>query len=838
MQPRKGDGICFTPFFFFTRTCTSVTDASGCQNRYALAQYWFDGPQIALKLKPHGNSKSGQPYFRTAASAQVQHKIIASKSTPKPSVEAAVKQQGGEMHARGLNKLPRNVQQMKNYRRSEVKKDGDVLYSVMLQCKMSEGKSSSFVRDVKAAPDPQCVLFTEWQVSDLVRFMTKSTQFTVLVADTTYNLGNFYVTPTTYQHLMLEDSVTKKHPSFLGPVLVHQRKNFSSFNYFASTLIGANTKLRSVQAFGTDGDPALIEALSHNFHSAKQLRCFIHLKKNIAVKLKDRGISSNDSKEFLSDIFGRQCGSSHEEGLVDAENADDFDNRLDNCQDVWLAREASYLREGQLPFFSYFKTQYAGIVRNSMLRDLRRSAGLGSPPAIFTTNACESMNAVIKRKVDYKATEWPQFNESLKEIVEGQRDDAIRALSGRGRYRLCQDYQYLKIGPQEWAVMTPQQRQKVVNQFDSASLQSSRSAVQAARGSSVSTSEGSIKELCITPESTGIVSIPLATLRMIWAKATEYLCSKADVVPAPGSCLKARMVASRSASAPHFVQALPSGQYVCDSNCLQWKSSHMCSHTVAVAALNEDLEAFINWYVTSNQGPNLTTLAVHGLPVGIPKRQRSKCSSSRDTLNTVLRPAVADRVHIRAHKESSFTSPHPTISQAGLHPSVVPQVVNPSPSSSSSIQLAQLNQPPIVNSQSATSISGISCTTPVVTQNQTINIHPPLSLPTSNPFFLKFIQGNIRVCQGCRGSLRNLDGSLPQPPFDLAVARFERRPYRDKTGELRTPAREQAAHYHLKPTCIHVVADDIVLNAPSDIMPLLTDVHKEYLRLMFNVSFS
>ena len=180
----------------------------------------------------------------------------------------------GEMHARGLNKLPRNVQQMKNYRRSEVKKDGDVLYSVMLQCKMSQGKSSSFVRDVKAAPDPQCVLFTEWQVSDLVRFVTKSTQFTVLVADTTYNLGDFYVTPTTYQHLMLEDSVTKKHPSFLGPVLVHQRKNFSSFNYFASTLIGANTKLRSVQAFGTDGDPALIEALSHNFHSAKQLHPF------------------------------------------------------------------------------------------------------------------------------------------------------------------------------------------------------------------------------------------------------------------------------------------------------------------------------------------------------------------------------------------------------------------------------------------------------------------------------------------------------------------------------------------------------------------------------------
>ena len=27
-------------------------------------------------------------------------------------------------------------------------------------------------------------------------------------------------------------------------------------------------------------------------------------------------------------------------------------------------------------------------------------------------------------------------------------------------------------------------------------------------------------------------------------------------------------------------------------------------------------------------------------------------------------------------------------------------------------------------------------------------------------------------------------------PFDLVIARFERRPYRDKTGELKTPTRE------------------------------------------------
>ena len=49
-----------------------------------------------------------------------------------------------------------------------------------------------------------------------------------------------------------------------------------------------------------------------------------------------------------------------------------------------------------------------------------------------------------------------------------------------------------------------------------------------------------------------------------------------------------------------------------------------------------------------------------------------------------------------------------------------------------------------------------------------------------NPFYLKFITGNIRICQGCRQSLRTSTGSIPEPPYNLVVARSEKRPYRDQ----------------------------------------------------------
>ncbi len=82
---------------------------------------------------------------------------------------------------------------------------------------------------------------------------------------------------------------------------------------------------------------------------------------------------------------------------------------------------------------------------------------------------------------------------------------------------------------------------------------------------------------------------------------------------------------------------------------------------------------------------------------------------------------------------------------------------------------------------------------------------PPSPTPNINPFYIKFISGNIRVCQGCKGSLRLNDYSVPMPPFDLVVSRAERRQFRDSTGILVTPRSKQAVHYHLNIQCFRAV---------------------------------
>jgi hypothetical protein len=170
-----------------------------------------------------------------------------------------------------------------------------------------------------------------------------------------------------------------------------------------------------------------------------------------------------------------------------------------------------------------------------MLKDLRIAAGLGNPPSIFTTNSSESINAVVKRKVNFKETEWPQFNQELKELVNEMHEESIRALSGRGQYKLCKAYQHLLVHPSRWVKMTPEQRLEQVKRFQSAAVRPLPSAYQLQPSGSSSCASAKAKCVISVPaEESGIQSLAFETIHSIWVKVESYLKSEVDIVPAPG----------------------------------------------------------------------------------------------------------------------------------------------------------------------------------------------------------------------------------------------------------------------------------------------------------------
>ena len=112
---------------------------------------------------------------------------------------------------------------------------------------------------------------------------------------------------------MLVDRKTGKHSMMMGPMFLHQRKTFESYNFFFSKLVGMNKDMAAVLAFGTDGKEALAQALQRNFYHALHLRCFTHFKDNCKEQLKliPHGVQA----EFLADVFGGIKNKIKEEGM-------------------------------------------------------------------------------------------------------------------------------------------------------------------------------------------------------------------------------------------------------------------------------------------------------------------------------------------------------------------------------------------------------------------------------------------------------------------------------------------------------------------------------------------
>ena len=137
---------------------------------------------------------------------------------------------------------------------------------------------------------------------------------------------------------------------------------------------------------------------------------------------------------------------------------------------------------------------------------------------------------------------------------------------------------------------------------------------------------------------------------------------------APGSDLRVKMVMTNSFSMPHLVQRGSNGQYSCKDKCIGGTYSEIFSHSIAVAWWM--LCWFIHRYNTSGTEPNITALAISGLPsgwgqqAGVPKRKQtqktfllnmftlrqatvsSSASCKSPTLGFTLAPHVVSRLQV------------------------------------------------------------------------------------------------------------------------------------------------------------------------------------------------
>ena len=652
-------------------TCVHIIDGDEDLLDLALLHYCFDNEEHPVLTRPHGNAKNESGFVRTMPSTLSKVRELSENLKPKNVVSKLSQSVGGILGASSTSQFPRNRQQSADCRRQlfSSKVPGshskDPLFPLMLMCKESEGSKTStdlhtrFVRIVTNSPQPMAVLVYDWTLRDMERFCAEPQNFTILSVDPTFNLGSFHVTVTTYRHPMLKTR-QGSNPVMLGALFIHQCKIFSTYNFFFSQLVGLCPGLKNIRCFGTDGERALVNALHTQFKSAIHIRCFLHFRGNLEDKLANLGISKTNAQEFIRDVLGNPA--LLENGLVDAEITE-LDKEFADLQKVWDEREASLsTSDAACPsFHQWFKRNCLEEVRNCMLKDKREQAGLGSPPEPFYTNDVESKNRVLKLQAEYKPQELPMFVQTMKDLLQEQKQEIEKAMIGIGEYKLLPSYSDLEVPHGQWFKKNEKQRHRLLDRFMNAAVRGGQNAdLATVEVSEDQSSEGFFCQAQDTPSTSNplkCIGLPAGIQSSMWDKVQRYLEDKSSYTRAPGvldySCV---LVKSTSSTRPHFVERTGIGRYKCDKECLMFKSTNgVCSHTLLVATLNGEVDTFVQSYSKTKNPVNYTQLAQHGLPIG-GKKPGSKRKASAKKTTAKIRKALAD-TDVRTKRGQSFESP-------------------------------------------------------------------------------------------------------------------------------------------------------------------------------------
>ena len=193
------------------------------------------------------------------------------------------------------------------------------------------------------------IVGTDQQFFDLSRFCaySKTMVGSVLGVDPTFSLGDFFVTPTVYEHRLIKNKVLGKYPYFIGLVLIHVDRKCNTYYYFASQLKKLCPGMETLTAVGTDGEEAAFLTV---FPNSIHLLCSLHKRDNITRKLREYKV---EEQVVMADIFGSRVKDDNSVGLIDASGSSKFMEKLEILKVKWESlckgfHEWFFVHEAQL----------------------------------------------------------------------------------------------------------------------------------------------------------------------------------------------------------------------------------------------------------------------------------------------------------------------------------------------------------------------------------------------------------------------------------------------------------------------------------------------------------
>ena len=270
---------------------------------FTLIQYLGDEKQY--KERPHGNCINGvRPHLRTMPS--VLRKIKDSgDANPKTVKDKLDSENPVPLKFTGVYSV-RNCKQVKNVQfnnRKERKLGHDSLYNLHeLMYNLD-----SYIHEIKTGPDLQVIIGYKDIFEEYGRLLQLKTDDPIpLYYDTTFCLGDFYVSTLEFQHVMFEEK-----PVIPLAFMVHERKFQKCHEQFLDLIKEKIPNLeRKNVPIVTDRETGIVNAFTKILPNSKLLICWNHILRDLKFWLSKHGGTPVDLKVY-DNTLGSFCDVNH-----------------------------------------------------------------------------------------------------------------------------------------------------------------------------------------------------------------------------------------------------------------------------------------------------------------------------------------------------------------------------------------------------------------------------------------------------------------------------------------------------------------------------------------------
>ena len=204
--------------------------------------------------------------------------------------------------------------------------------------------------------------------------------------------------------------------------------DYSTVHSFLSTIF-CELETDNAIIFGSDQEKAFRKAIKRVFPNCDRIACYKHLKDNASTYLKDKtGIKKIDRKSVLDMIFGEK------KGIIYASNIEDFEKRK---------KEALKLIENKCPTFT---NHFLKDIIPILLENCETCWKYSWIKRNWCNNNCESLNHVLKMRVDWRPRDLLDLINNLEAVVRSQITDLKRSLRKKGNFRLQEQFKKFETG--------------------------------------------------------------------------------------------------------------------------------------------------------------------------------------------------------------------------------------------------------------------------------------------------------------------------------------------------------------------------------------------------------